>query len=46
MALPTRVLRGNYADPYDAAQREFDSMLGRFLGQQVTVYRPLTPKSM
>lgn len=34
MALPTRVHRGNYADPYDAVQREFDSMLGRFLGQQ------------
>lgn len=34
MALPTRVLRGNYADPYDSVQREFDSMLGRFLGQQ------------
>jgi HSP20 family protein len=34
MALPTRVLRGNYADPYDAVQREFDSVLGRFLGQQ------------
>jgi HSP20 family protein len=34
MALPTRVNRGNYADPYDAVQREFDNMLGRFLGQQ------------
>jgi HSP20 family protein len=34
MALPTRVHRGNYADPYDQVQREFDSMLGRFLGQQ------------
>lgn len=34
MALPTRVNRGTYADPYDAVQREFDNMLGRFLGQQ------------
>jgi HSP20 family protein len=32
MALPTRVNRGTTADPYDAVQREFDSMLGRFLG--------------
>jgi HSP20 family protein len=31
MALPTRVARGNY-DPFELAQREFDSMLGRFLG--------------
>lgn len=31
MALPTRVQRGQY-DPVEAAQREFDSMLGRFLG--------------
>jgi HSP20 family protein len=34
MALPTRVNRGTYADPYEAAQREFDNMLGRFFGQQ------------
>ncbi len=32
MALPTRVSRGTYADPYELAQREFDSMLGRFFG--------------
>jgi len=32
MALPTRVIRGPYADPYEAVQREFDSMLGRWLG--------------
>jgi HSP20 family protein len=31
MALPTRVQRGQ-ADPLEMAQREFDSMLGRFLG--------------
>jgi HSP20 family protein len=31
MALPTRVARGTY-DPLEMAQREFDSMLGRFLG--------------
>jgi HSP20 family protein len=33
MALPTRVARGNYGtDPYETAQREFDTMLGRFFG--------------
>src|SRR5687767_10004368 len=30
MALPTRVHR-NQGDPFELAQREFDSMLGRFL---------------
>jgi HSP20 family protein len=34
MALPTRVHRGTYTDPYEAVQREFDTMLNRFLGQQ------------
>jgi hypothetical protein len=34
MALPTRVHRGQYADPYESIQREFDSVLGRFLGGQ------------
>lgn len=34
MALPTRVHRGTYTDPYEAAQREFDTMLGRLFGQQ------------
>jgi HSP20 family protein len=32
MALPTRVARGYTADPYESAQREFDSMLNRFFG--------------
>jgi HSP20 family protein len=32
MALPTRVNRGNAYDPFELAQREFDNMLGRFLG--------------
>lgn len=32
MALPTRVNRGSLNDPYEAVQREFDSMLGRWLG--------------
>lgn len=33
MALPTRVSRGmTVADPFEAAQREFDSALGRFFG--------------
>lgn len=31
MALPTRVHRGTYADPYESLQREFDTMLNRFL---------------
>jgi HSP20 family protein len=34
MALPTRVHRGQYSDPYEAVQREFDNVLGRFLGGQ------------
>ena len=34
MALPTRVHRGQYGDPYEAIQREFDNVLGRFLGGQ------------
>jgi len=33
MALPTRVQRG--ADPIELAQREFDTMLGRFFGNRV-----------
>ena len=32
MALPTRVNRGAGYDPFELAQREFDTMLGRFLG--------------
>jgi HSP20 family protein len=32
MALPTRVNRGTAYDPFELAQREFDNMLGRFLG--------------
>ena len=33
MALPTRVVRGIQAvDPFESMQREFDSMLNRFLG--------------
>ena len=32
MSLPTRVHRGSYTDPYEAVQREFDNVLGRFLG--------------
>ena len=32
MALPTRVARGQYQDPFEQAQREFDSLLGRFFG--------------
>jgi HSP20 family protein len=32
MALPTRVSRQGYVEPFDAMQREFDSMLGRFFG--------------
>ena len=33
MALPTRVQRGgNQGDPFELAQREFDNLLGRWLG--------------
>src|SRR5947208_110026 len=34
MALPTRVARGTTHDPYESAQREFDSMLNRFFGNR------------
>jgi HSP20 family protein len=35
MALPTRVHRGTYSDPYESVQREFDAVLGRlFNGNQ------------
>jgi HSP20 family protein len=33
MALPTRVSQG-YADPFETAQREFNSVLGRLFGPQ------------
>src|SRR5687767_200528 len=32
MALPTRVHRGQMYDPFEGAQREFDTMLNRFFG--------------
>ena len=32
MALPTRVNRGLSADPYEAMQRDFDSLMSRFFG--------------
>ena len=32
MGLPTRVYRGQIADPYEAIQRQFDTVLGRWLG--------------
>ena len=32
MALPTRVHRGQTYDPFEGAQREFDTMLNRFFG--------------
>jgi len=34
MALPTRVQR--FADPYESAQREFDSVLGRLFSNRVS----------
>ena len=34
MALPTRVVRGN--DPLELAQREFDTLLGRFFGNRIS----------
>ena len=36
MALPTRVQRGPQGDPLELAQREFDSLLGRWLGGRET----------
>ena len=33
MALPTRVNRGQY-DPFDSAQRDFEHMLGRWMGNR------------
>src|SRR5690349_32562 len=35
MALPTRVQRGQ-VDPFELAQREFDGLMGRFLGGRET----------
>ena len=32
MALPTRVHRGQTYDPFEGAQREFDTMLNRYFG--------------
>ena len=34
MALPTRVQRGQQYDPFEQAQREFDHLLGRFIGER------------
>src|SRR5881296_2514933 len=34
MALPTRVNRGQAYDPLELAQREFDTMLGRWFGNR------------
>ena len=34
MALPTRVARNVPADPMELAQRDFDHLLGRFLGER------------
>lgn len=34
MALPTRVNRSIQSDPFESAQREFDSLMGRLLGQR------------
>src|SRR5688500_16300280 len=36
MALPTRVQRGQQYDPFEQAQREFDHLLGRFIGDRQT----------
>ena len=42
MALPTRVSQG-YVDPFEAAQREFNGMLGRLIGQQTDGGSRLAP---
>ena len=34
MALPTRVSRSGYVDPLEAAQRQFEGVLGRLMGNQ------------
>jgi HSP20 family protein len=34
MALPVRVIRGALLDPFEAAHREFDSLLGRMFGRE------------
>ena len=34
MALPTRVQRGQYYDPFEAVQSEFNNLLGRVYGNQ------------
>lgn len=39
MALPTRVSRES-GDPFDQMQREFDTMLSRFLGRQQSEFAP------
>jgi len=36
MALPTRVNRSNSSEPYELAQREFDTLLNRFFGGRET----------
>lgn len=44
MALPTRVTRAQtYLDPFESAQREFDSMLGRWFGGRETEGGYLAP---
>ena len=41
MALPTRVHRYTYAEPYESAQREFDTVLGKlFNGTPANGNRP------
>ena len=43
MALPTRVHRGVYADPYEGVQREFDAVLGRLFNGNQTGANRLAP---
>src|SRR6476619_4023079 len=43
MALPTRVQRFSYVDPFEAAQREFAGVLNRLVGNQENGATRLAP---
>ena len=43
MALPTRVSRSAYVDPFEAAQRQFEGVLGRLVGNQENGAARLAP---
>jgi HSP20 family protein len=43
MALPTRVQRNSYVDPFEAAQQQFEGVLGRLMGNQENGATRLAP---